>query len=250
MHTIVQNLKTTIAEHGATISEDQTGPRALVLPNGQAIAFGWPGSTSDDAPQLLAGARVAALLAKAHGEIRRIESDPDRSPAWKEKEVAKAIERGTAEFAIAREAADAMVAEFDAADRKEAVPPALAATDYNGGLIDSEIRAYVRSLDSAGHTQLAQQLLDGNAPRVLEALLRSPIPLAPVLAQTVAPAWLDHLAKKDPAEARLRKHARELNESLRLVSAHAARTMPVLPKQGSMGDAIYAAAQELTSRKA
>jgi hypothetical protein len=250
MHTIVQNLKNTIAEHGATISEDQTGPRALVLPNGQAIAFGWPASTSDDAPQLLAGARVAALLAKTHGEIRRIESDPDRSPAYKEKEVAKAIERGAAEFAVAREAAEAMIASFDTADRAEAVPPALAATDGLNIALDREVRDWVRGLTAAEQAKLAQELLDGTQPRALAALLRSPIKVDGVLGQTIGPAWVDAVAKADPTVARQRAHARALNESLRMVAAHAAGSMPTLPKQGAMGDAIYAAAQELTSRRA
>jgi len=88
--------------------------------------------------------------------------------------------------------------------------PPLEATDAAGALIDQEIRAYFRALTGEPLTQALNQLQAGQNPRQLEALMRSPIPFAPAIADLCAIAWEAHLETEEAAEVQAVTHDRDV----------------------------------------
>jgi len=232
----------------AALGTDLTD-RAAVFPGGIAVAFDFPSAAEVDDPRVGAAARIVRAAATLHGELAAIEADKDRSPEWKQREAAKANERGAAALAAERAAATVLVDAFDAFDLREAAVPALAATDIGGALTDNEVRMYLRGLSSDDANKLAQAIAEGQHPRMVEAILRAPVPLPEVLTRTAAAAFVDAQERKDPQAARLRETARRVNDALRMTTAHSAGALPASARtHATMDDAIRAAAVGIGER--
>ena len=226
----------------------QLTDRAAVFPgvNG-AVAFEFPEGAEPNDPRVGSAARIVRAMATMHAEVAAVEADKDHSDAYKARKIAEANDRGAAAVAAETAAAAKLVADFDAADSREATVPALAATDIGGSLADFESRQWLRALSSDEANKLAHAIAAGQHPRLVEAILRAPVPLPEVLTRTAAAAFVDAQERKDPKAAKLRATAREINDGLRMTAAHAAGAMPA---RGATLDASALAAATRVLRSA
>lgn len=238
--TYEQNFADMLTGLGATaVAGEQGGIDAIRFANGSAVAWRAPPSAEPGTREAHLVARMVQIAADGHGKIAKIAGDPDRSPDWKAREVEKIAAATNAAFAAVKVEAEKLVADFAALDAKEAVPPALAPGDASGAILDHEIRDRVHAMTPADHAALAQRLTDGECPRVIEALLRSPFGLPKgVLADIVPRAYLDLQAKRDPQTARLRTAARERVEFLADRTQQIATVLPALSPAQRQGAEI------------
>jgi hypothetical protein len=241
MHQYSENLsRAVIEERGRVQAATDGGIDAIVTAGGAAIAWRTPSGSTPEHREVDMAARAVRIATKAAAKVATIQADPDRSPEWKAREEAKAGDEARAEFAKVASDAERMQAEFVAADARDLAPPALAPTDVVGGLLDRELRDYVRSLTAEGHNALAQSIINGGDPRMLDALQRSPIALPAVLAAVVPAAREALLLKDNPAYARQASEARARNEWLATVVAQA---------QGALPRAVGTARQQLDAQR-
>lgn len=135
-----------------------------------------------------------------------------------------------------------MRGDFMADDSREASALALDKADAAGAVVDTESVTRVLALSPAEQTELAQRFVEGERPRVVEALLRDPFGLSHgVLADCVATAWLDLQAKSDPQTARLHTAARERVEFLADRTQQMASALPALSPQQRRDAALASA---------
>lgn len=100
-------------------------------------------------------------------------------------------------------------ADYVAKDEVETfTPPQLDKADAVSGLIDMELRTMVRAMDSKERAELGVKLL--NEPRLVEAILRSPLDMGPLtlIARNV---WADQVKATNPHAGEV-KRAREALE--------------------------------------
>jgi hypothetical protein len=150
------------------------------LADGSSIAFGAVPMRGDTIPKETHA--VAAPVREAVEAFSKLEEA--RRAARDDKglnEIGRAAKVKTARetTAAAMAEAESKLAQMGAAtaglSEKAFAPPELEASDYNGGLIDQEIRTHVRSLPSDQRAAYLQTL--ATKPRHLEALMRSPVPI-------------------------------------------------------------------------
>lgn len=200
------------------------GIDAIRLPTGGVIGWRAPAGLDNDCTQH--GARLARIAIEASARIAAIGSDTDHSESWKAAERGKVAALTADQFAAARADANREIAAFKAADVRESVPPPLSQTDAVGAIEDREIRDLVRAMQPDEQAALAHELLAGQHPRVLAALLRSPLPWTGVLGDTLPAAWATAKARANPHEYRLREQAQQAVAWLAEVIEQAQNTLP------------------------
>lgn len=203
-------------------------------PRGGAV-LGWRAPAGLDVDAIQRGAKLARLAVEAAAKVKAIDADESRSDAWKLAEREKVAAWAAAEFERAHAEAQRAIDAFNEADARESVPPPLAPSDAVGALLDRELRDVVRAMDPAAQAALARDLLAGQHPRALAALLRSPLPWAGVLGEALPTAWMDAQARANPRDAALRAQAKaatqwlgEIAEQVRHVLPRAAATAPIV----------------------
>jgi len=220
--TLSANLAASLSALGVTplLGDADRGEHAGVdgfrLPTGQVI--GWRAPDDADTRETQVAASLIRVAAEAAQRIAAIDADTTRTEPWKAGERSKVASEAQARFDAARAEADRIAADFAAADAREAAPAPLGAGDHAAALVDSECRTWLRSLDREGLIALGRELGDPKHARLLEAMMRSPIPLSPWIAESARAAWIEHRLRADPQGARLRRQARERVEWLAAVT--------------------------------
>ena len=185
---------------------------AIRLANGAVIGWRCPDDSGERETQV--GASLARIAAEAAQRLAAIDADDTRTEAWKATERAKVAAETLQRFEAARGEADKIVTEFAEADAREAVASPIAAGDHAAALVDHECRAWLRSLDADALVTLAKELTEPRHARLLEAMMRSPVPLPPWIADAARSAWIEHRMRADPQGTRLRKQAAARTEWL------------------------------------
>lgn len=213
-----------LAEYGAQADAPPGSPEAQVfrIPGGGVLPWRIPQTTSRDAPERHAAAQGLRAVAAHAAAIKAIDADPDHSDSWKAARRDEATARLCVEGGAALKRADDIIAAFETADAREAVPARLEHADFPAALLDHEIRTYVRGLDHDGQVALASELPNPKHARLVEALLRSPVPLPAWIDAPARAAWVDHRTSANPAAAKQRTEARELIQWLGTVRASVA----------------------------
>lgn len=173
---------------GAQISE-----RVITLASGRGIAWGPPSDATASHPAVALAARAARAAAEHANERTRIAADPRLSDDAK-REDSEALDRKFLQR-IEDEAREAeQFAERVEADYSRTLnPPALDPTDAVGALNDRECRDYIRGLTAAETLRL---IADGSG-RVVDAILRSPLPMPDVLIQAARQHRASTLSNSD-----------------------------------------------------
>jgi hypothetical protein len=224
------NLARVLTEDNATaIRNEHGGIEAIRFANGTACAWRCPGDS--DSRETHSGAKLVRTVAKAHNDIARVQADSTRSESWKAEQIGRITDDAALAFAVVKAEANKVVADFDAADARDAVPPAIQPGDYATALVDHECREWLRSLDRDAQVKLIGELTEPRHTRLLAAMMRSPVPLPVWIAPAVSGAWLDVQAKADPHGARLRRQASERVNWLRQVMEQSANTLPKSPSK-------------------
>jgi|GEM_PF-1966564 len=221
------NLARVVGENGGRAQIGNDGSvEALINASGAAVAWRAPASLSPDSREAGLAAKAIMIGARSAGAIARVNKDDRLSDSAKTADAAKIANEASAELAKVVADVDAIVAAHASIDARDLAPPALAPNDIVGGLLDRELRDYVRGLTIEGHNTLAQSLIKGGDSRMLDALQRSPIPLPAVLAAVVPAAREAALLKDNPAFAKQASDARGRNEWLAMVVAQAHGALP------------------------
>jgi len=213
-----ENLANGLATLGATaIAGDATrgehgGVDGFRLPTGAVIAWRCPDDSGERESHV--GASLVRVAAEAAQRMTAIDADDTRTESWKAEQRAKIAEETAQRFAAARAEADKIAATFTEADAREAVPAPLGAGDHAAALVDHECRAWMRTLDREALVALGKELTDPKHARLVEAMMRSPIPLPEWIAPQAKAAWIESRLRADPQGARLRRQAADRVEWL------------------------------------
>jgi len=217
---------------GDTTRGEHAGVDGWRLANGAMIGWRCPDDTGERESHVAAS--LIRVAAEAAQRIASIDADTTRTDSWKAEQRAKIASEAQARFDDARGHADKIATDFAAADAREAAPAPLAAGDHAAALVDHECRAWLRSLDPEALVALGKELTEPKHARLLEAMMRSPVPLPPWIAESARAAWIEHRLRADPQGARLRRQARERVEWLGTVTDQVAQAVADLrPKSTS-----------------
>lgn len=92
------------------------------------------------------------------------------------------------------------VAQVDLWETKTYAPPSLASTDAVGGLVDMEIRTWARATTGKALDEALKSLV--TEPRLVEAVIRSPIPLGQ-FSDLATQQWRERIAATSPDAAKI-----------------------------------------------
>lgn len=89
-----------------------------------------------------------------------------------------------------------LTAYVDDLERRTFLPPTIERGDVEGALIDQEIRNYARATAGKDRVKFAESL--NGDPRAVLAVMRSPVPMDPLIGQIAAAAWRENVTKVHP----------------------------------------------------
>lgn len=191
---------------GAEPIHGAAGIDAFKLPTGAVLPWRCP-STEGREAQL--GAGMARVVAEAAQRVAAVDADSTRTDSWKAEQRARIAAETRARFEAVRAEAERVVLAFEEADAREAVPAPLAAGDHAAALIDHEIRGWLRQRSPDELAELTRGLGRPEYTRMVEAVLRSPVPMPPLFVAAARESWLARRVAADPQAARQRRHAAE-----------------------------------------
>lgn len=198
MKLIDNQTRTALEEMGATLTAMPDRYEAIHLPGEAGTVTFIVESEASPEMQSAIVKRTVEVASLAH-KIAKVSSDQNLSDEGK-RNLRRTLDGDRRKLA-ARLEGDAVQVEGVATLAKVAedqlyAPPAIERGDFEGALHDREIRGYfeTRSPEELGNALAAM------SHRQLQALRRSPIPLAEPLGQMIEAAWEQHLQTDKAAE--------------------------------------------------
>jgi hypothetical protein len=176
-----------------------------------------------DDPLSLAASRVMLALPALDHATQQILSDARLSASGR---VEKLREPRTAAIKAIATAGRDIAANGSTLDAREAAHLQPSAIDMQTELQHRERRDHFRTLPANKRTPLLESMAQGKADPLLEALVRSPVPLEDHEAALVQSAWRDAVARREPKRAAELQAARANHDWAQSVVAAAAQYAP------------------------
>lgn len=208
----------------------QIQPGAVVLPDGQGIAWRLPKAVMESDrvvgdtvyAQTESLVRIAASLTAKCKEIDGSTRFTDEAKAAdKQKALGEVLPRAHALLA----AIDKNGSELAQEEKNFYAPNYLLPTDASTAIVDWEIRQHVAMLKGDERTKFINGLSGGDF-RLLEALMRSPLPHPPDLSATLGVAFRGAKDKANPERAKYLAAWKEIVEWGCETAKQAAATLP------------------------
>jgi hypothetical protein len=176
------NLEAALAGDGATVTRGREGGiESVRTALGAGIAWRPPAGSTPAMPEVNLGAAAIRIAANAARDVARIDADARLSETAKRDDTAAVSRRAFTALAELEQKVEANAREHASLRAQVLGVPPLAAGDTAEAIVDGECRAWVRGLSREEQARLGVELANGEHTRLLQALVRSAMPLPPYM---------------------------------------------------------------------
>jgi hypothetical protein len=182
--------------------ENHKDPNSSVydLTNGNVIVITTPPPVEEVSYSQGIVHKAVNALAELEQAREKIKADKTLSDLGRIEKLAPLRQQVERQIAEARAAIDEHATYVAAFEAKTFSPPELAKEDAVAMLQDMEIRQHLRSLGNKADVKDYEQVV--SSPRLMEAVLRSPVSMAPYT-QMIDRPWREHIERTHPDAKRL-----------------------------------------------